>query len=521
MLKKIAKFTLVSFLFIITASLCAYDIDYAGGVAITSDTTPTEAVSHVNDYINQDEQINLNPDSGTVKVLRTDQKALTNDFVTAIIELKNADPRELRNLARVICRKEGGEAEVLMDQESKKNYIYVCCPKFQLPYITETLQTVDKDWVKEYNDGCWTMYYKAKNRNIRDIIDVLSFHRSPDRIVLFDDSNNAVGYSEQPNIAPLVMWGLETADIPPSQMTLDVAIYEVDTQNDLKLGLDWTAWKNGPGRDLFEFVFWDFNGDDPLGLFPGAIVNSGVDYGRVRHYNVLATTAYVDFLQSKGKARLVTKSTVSAKSGTVANVQAIDEVVNIQSQAASTPTVVNIPYVDKDGVSQVMTITEFHERMVNYRSSGQIGINLDIFPVVGLETSELAIALDVSSVNGYTPSGGPIIDRRYITSYVDVKDGQPLVLGGIKKSSEVSAVNGLPFLRDIPYLGYLFGNETTTKRETELVVFLTPRFQTCPMSTAEAPQEFKTATALATGEEDLEVPSNPFGFDQWLLDSEK
>ena len=232
--------------------LPAAEIDYAQDVEITGDPSPInlrtgsslnqfgrgQTDSQIDNYLHQDEQINLTERSGQVRVLRTNQKAVVNDFVTAMIPLHNVNPRELRGLARTITRKEGGDADVLQDKESGINYLVVVCPEFQLPFITRTLQALDYSWVREFADGSYSVYYKGQHRNVRDIMNILQVYRSPDGVWEFDDSNNAVIFLDQPNVAGLFQWGTETVDIPPSQLTLDVEIYEVDTRNDLVLGVD-------------------------------------------------------------------------------------------------------------------------------------------------------------------------------------------------------------------------------------------------------------------------------------------
>jgi len=604
MIGKVAiRLALMSILVLLTAQMTnAYTNDYGQDVQTTSDPSPRDAVtgssvnqfgahqtnSQIDNYTYQDEQINLDRLSGTVKVLRTNQKSLVNRYVTALVPLKRVDPRELRGIARTICRKEGGDADVLQDKVSKQNYLVVVCPDFQLPYVMQTLQGIDQQWVKEFSDGSWYTYYKGQNRDVRNMMNILQFYRSPDASFDFDDANNAMVFFDQPNVEPLFRWGTQTVDIPPSQLLMDVAIYEVDASNNLALGLDFENWKNGPGRDLFELIAWNFNGGNPGALFPGS-PGEIADWGHLRSYDVLLTTAFLDFMQTKGKARLVNKAIISAKSGTVGELAALDQVASFQSVAYTSPSdftpirvvdildyyneigltayssadvaamkpaeaidtidgiLKNVVEVDSaaraevvkdlkekgaDGqlsvadmqsvfVSSGITLKVFHDRTLRYLKSGQVGILLSILPYVALESAEVSLALDISAVNGFSPCGAPIIEHRYVSSDFEVKDGQPLVLAGFKRTADVHSANGIPFLRDIPWVGYLFGHETTTKVEKQMVVILTPRFKLCTTNEAAPPKEFQTAVALAGGKEEIPVPSSSFGFDQWLLDPEK
>jgi len=548
--------------------------------------------SQIDNYVYQNEQLNLSEDSGVVRVLRTNQKNQVNKFVTAFIPLNKVTPRELRGISRTICRKEGGDADTINDKVRNRNGMVVVCPPHLLPYLVRTLHALDEPWVKEVNDGSWYIYYKGKNRDVHNILKTLGYYRTPDASYEFDDANNAIIIYDQPCIEPLVQHGLKEIDIPPSQILLDVAVYELDTQNDLSLGLDWESWKNGPGRDLFQFVTWDFWGNKAG--FPGSAPGNAASWGNFRSYNFLLTTAYIDFLQDKGKARLVTKSTIATKSGSVGELSAVDQVVSFQ--AASSPDPVNVTTAapfrlsdiyqfyaksgaispaleeltemsgadvisvmsgflsgtlklsgdvsgeiiaqlndkNKDGkitraelddvrVPLGLTLQVFRDRTLRYINSGQAGVLLTVYPVVGLESAEVAMALDVSDVTGFTPAGGPIIEHRYVSSQVELKDGQPFVLGGLTRSTTVKSGSGIPFLRDIPVLGYAFGHEVSTKRQKELVVLVTPRFKLCPMSEPNPPKELATVINLAKRpiadkEKAVIVPKDAYGFDQWLLD---
>jgi general secretion pathway protein D len=66
-----------------------------------------------------------------------------------------------------------------------------------------------------------------------------------------------------------------------------------------------------------------------------------------------------------------------------------------------------------------------------------------------------------------------ITNRKVNTSLV-VKDGQTILLGGLMKSNKTTSQSGIPFLRNIPILGYLFGGGTKEAQKTELILLITP-----------------------------------------------
>ena len=55
-----------------------------------------------------------------------------------------------------------------------------------------------------------------------------------------------------------------------------------------------------------------------------------------------------------------------------------------------------------------------------------------------------------------------------------VKNGSTVVIGGLIGESEEATETGVPFLKDVPLLGYLFKGRSVTRTRTELAIFLTP-----------------------------------------------
>jgi type II secretory pathway component GspD/PulD (secretin) len=69
----------------------------------------------------------------------------------------------------------------------------------------------------------------------------------------------------------------------------------------------------------------------------------------------------------------------------------------------------------------------------------------------------------------------PVFDVRSADSYLTVRDGQTVVIGGLMQDEKTVAINKIPLLGDIPIIGNLFFSYNTyAKTKTELLIFLTP-----------------------------------------------
>ena len=104
-------------------------------------------------------------------------------------------------------------------------------------------------------------------------------------------------------------------------------------------------------------------------------------------------------------------------------------------------------------------------------------LSLKVTPHV---TANGFITLDVNAKNNsiqgaISPGAPPALNTREVETQALVKDGQTIVLGGILQNNQSENQRGIPELKDIPGLGWLFKNSSTINNQTELMVFITPR----------------------------------------------
>jgi type IV pilus secretin PilQ/predicted competence protein len=105
------------------------------------------------------------------------------------------------------------------------------------------------------------------------------------------------------------------------------------------------------------------------------------------------------------------------------------------------------------------------------------GITLKVTPQVSADGFVLLTITAKSSTLdfGRTVDGIPQENTREAKANVLVRDGETVVLGGIMKDTSSNSESGVPYLKDIPALGWLFKKSSWQKDFEELVVFITPR----------------------------------------------
>ena len=106
-----------------------------------------------------------------------------------------------------------------------------------------------------------------------------------------------------------------------------------------------------------------------------------------------------------------------------------------------------------------------------------IGIQLKVTPHL---TQDKKVVMDlhpeVSDLSTQsTVQGGVIINTSEADTRVMVDDGQTAVIGGLIRTNESSVRRGVPLLKDLPLLGFLFRSSNTVHQNRELIIFVTPR----------------------------------------------
>ncbi len=88
-------------------------------------------------------------------------------------------------------------------------------------------------------------------------------------------------------------------------------------------------------------------------------------------------------------------------------------------------------------------------------------INLIIHPAITSKTAEVG-------TNRY-----PVIDTRETETQVLIKDGETIVIGGLLKDIKGEAEYGIPFLKDIPIIGWFFKRKSNDVQKLDLIIFIT------------------------------------------------
>ncbi|RWL84235.1 MAG: type II and III secretion system protein family protein [Mesorhizobium sp.] len=156
---------------------------------------------------------------------------------------------------------------------------------------------------------------------------------------------------------------------------------------------------------------------------------------------------YIEALEAKGLVRTLAEPNLTTVSGETASFIAGGEV-------------------------PIRTVGALGQVQIDYK---QFGVGLNFTPVV-LDDGKIHMKLapEVSDVTDFTSAGDPIFTNRKLQTVVDLRDGQSFAVGGLLQSKNTKLQEQVPWLGQVPIIGAMFRNSSTQKKETELVVIVTP-----------------------------------------------
>ena len=144
-------------------------------------------------------------------------------------------------------------------------------------------------------------------------------------------------------------------------------------------------------------------------------------------------------------------------------------VVTGDNQKAAIEQGTEIPYVTPGSANQPATV-QFKKAVLRLDVTPQITADGRIIMVV--EVRKDSVGQLVNLGDGFQV---PSIDTKNVVTQISVNNGDTAVIGGIYEETIRNDVTQVPWLGNIPVLGYLFKQTGTSSEKTELLIFLTPR----------------------------------------------
>lgn len=247
--------------------------------------------------------------------------------------------------------------------------------------------------------------------------------------VMADKENHTLTVSGSSSLLYQVRQELEKVDIASQQVNIQAMVVELSKGNSRNLGLSYLSdpWSK----------------DTSIG-----------------GYNGFKFSVSAQHEETLSNGKVLARPNVTVFDGRKATILMGDKVPVFTSSSDST---------DSDS-STTMT--------VEYKD---VGVKLEVLPRINemdKQTITLVIKPSVSTISQWVESGNnkaPQISERSAETTVRVKNGETILIGGLLKNEEIKSIKQIPFLSKIPILGELFKSRSTEKKDTELVIAITPK----------------------------------------------
>ncbi|MCU1717689.1 secretin N-terminal domain-containing protein [Pseudomonas sp. 5P_3.1_Bac2] len=148
------------------------------------------------------------------------------------------------------------------------------------------------------------------------------------------------------------------------------------------------------------------------------------------------------------------------------------QLLTLNRESASIVVGQNVPFITGQTTSGSTPASDPFQTIVRQ----DVGVSLEVTPfITPANAIELQVSQSASSVSDDKTAADIITNTRRVLTRVQLKDGQGVLLGGLRSQQIDKSVSAVPFLSDIPYLGRIFRSESERIRTTNLVVLLTAR----------------------------------------------
>lgn len=282
--------------------------------------------------------------------------------------------------------------------------------------------------------------------------------------IIADEENNALLILASPIDYEKVQDAIEKLDVLPLQVLVEATIVEVSLQDELRYGLQW----------FFKSSLDNKSARGSVGNTPIVTPSDFFPTANFEVFDAVGTRLLLNALAEDSKLNVISSPSLMVLDNHTATIRVGDQVPVRTSETTAN---------SSDNLNTTSTI-QFKDT----------GVLLEVTPRVNAGGMVvLDIKQEVNDVDQTTSSGidSPTIIQRQIETSVAVQSGETLVLGGLIKENRDQSSGGVPGVRHVPVLGWLFGSERKFVDRTELVVMITPTAVTDKNEARDVTREYR------------------------------
>ena len=433
-------------------------------------------------------------DENKTRKLRFVQDDAQDYMVSKIYKLRYVQANDITPFVLGIVKRYNmnSSADCVEYGADNKQLLTVTCPVGMMPYVDDFIEKVDRniqidgkvpgDIIK--GTGITRAVYQPKYRSGQNLLNVLVnsvVGEGPyGSVYAWDQNSNQIYWKDNSSNTQYVYQFLGWLDRPSPQVTLNFQLYEIRESVFRDLGLDYLAWKNGPGLNIFEAAFDVYSvysvGSAALNKMSGPVGG----FFTAPQFDM----SFIRMLQQNGKAEIRNSASLTvANSDTLSyevyfNPQLQNIVKNNNDQSAVSSSILNLP----DGYNQIylqinQPIVNLHygDPMEGYPATEEFSMPLyspgDYSRYKG--TLFFGYQLQTAHVVERNNFGSELVETGVIQGNSLIELNREIILGKWEKVQQVEQTTGVPFLGKIPVLKYLFSTTTSSEEKTQVYLTVT------------------------------------------------
>jgi len=283
---------------------------------------------------------------------------------------------------------------------------------------------------------------------IEDLVTQVKNFLSDRGKVIADVRTSSIVVSDSDENIARVAKLISSIDVPPAQVLIEGKIVEANDKFQRDIGVNWSArlpegevTRNSQGRAV---------------RATGGLVSVTPSMGDAASGSIRFALGTLDILGDLNATLSLFESQNAVKILSSPRILTIHNVPALISQTSEVP------------VPKETTINGVVTRTTEFKP---VTLSLSVTPQI---TNDASVILSVD-VNRDVSLGQGAVGKRNAKTTVMVRNSQTAVIGGIYQSDELTSESKVPWVGDIPILGWLFKSKGSQNSKNELMIFLTPR----------------------------------------------
>ena len=382
-------------------------------------------------------RFNVKEDTDVVHIIKDNADP---DVVTKTYVLKHADPYEIRSYLREIVQTRRVDESDTGVQAIKYNdgtgIVMVSAEDYRFEDaengqgIDSIIEMLDKPGVASV-PGTAVYVYQPKYRSAKElrkmliaaganVADDVTENVGGADLIRCDEGLNLLVFNTTQFSRKNIDTVLKEYDRPYPEVRAKITVYELYAENDAKLGIDFQAWKNNDGVDLFSTggrFMKNFTSDGSA-----LVRRGGWSDTQYFNFNPKWNTKYIDFLTSKGKAKVLHSCELAVRSGVTAEIERTSQVFLAHQTPIEAPEYVEEYIHLEDATPGVdFTLTAVNKHGVPIEISAAGAVTLDIVHLSS-PTNTIGERYDMRLKDGVFTVGGVPSGSRASAKYAEVLD---------------------------------------------------------------------------------------------------